>query len=297
MKILCLIFLLSFAAQGESLEEALHSLRTQKKLSISSEYYTELPFWDWKNEVLADSRIETELRKYKVKKDILPSAYMDEITRELKAKIFSEQFDWIQRARCESFAKGKFLTKKKVIKREAYSNVEEDVIGNFENGFIKIEASGCLSSNSVMKVMGEYLKKEFQLAAISELKSSEVKDNLICEETEVFGLGTSKYCYNLQVNYDAKNKTASLHTYNLSNGASDIVEAPVYFRELVFSFKQISPDQVAAYVTVYVRGPDVSKLVRSYAQSKIESNQNKLFELLNKRIQGKMNYSSITGKQ
>jgi hypothetical protein len=279
------IFTLNLAYAGPlTLKDTLSVLGTPNLVNGDSRFYSESNFQEWKSSFEDDRRIETELLKYNYKGLKLPNPYIDELTTELREKIFTEQLEWSKRAGCLSEAKGKFLTHGQVFNRGVYPVVEESAIRNFENGFIRIEASGCINSNSVIKVLNEYLKSDFQIQAISELKSTVIQNDLVCETTKVFSVGTSKYCYDVKINNQKDKGIISLHTYNLFNAPVKEADAPVYFRELLLSFKQVSPGKIAAHVIVYVRGPEISGMVKGIAQSRIESTQNKLFELLNNSV-------------
>lgn len=290
MKFLFALFFLIISitnvmADEASLSATLNLLSNNILPVNSTSIYSELPLEEWKQSIKSDSRMLNELKKYTDDNKRLPDSYILELTSKLKSKLFLEQARWIKDAKCTSSAKGEFLSEGKIVKRNTYPNIEEDTINSFEDGFIRIEASGCLNSNSPMKVLSEYMKAEFQLMAIAELKSSEIKNNLICEKTEVFGIGPSQYCYNALINNESDGEMVSLHTYNLTNAPISEASASVYFRELIFTFKQVAPNKIAANVIVYVRGPNVPGLVRGFARSKIESAQIKLFKLLNQKIQ------------
>ncbi len=269
-KLIGLIFLISFNSFAQSVPSHANVFKGQ--------------FFEWATLIKKDPRIFVELKKYQSEGKSLTDNYMQEMVSKIKAKMFLHGNLALQNSNCESKASGSFVGARKFIDRPMYPRVEEDTIVDFENGVIKIEAEGCLETNSEKLALAEYLKADFQLKAIAELKNVEVKNQLTCEITEVFGLGKSSYCYNLDINFDEQTQSASVHTYNLFNAPTSLADAPVYFREILFTFKKVKANKVSAKVIVYVRGPDIPGFVKGMATSKISSSQTKLFELLNQRL-------------
>jgi len=241
-------------------------------------------FFEWASLIKKDQRIFSELKKYQSENKTLPDQYMQDFVSKIKARMFLHGNLFLQQSDCKSSATGLFVGSRHLIERPMYPRIEEDTIADFEDGMIKIEAQGCLDTHSEKLALSEYLKADFQLKAIAELKNVEVKNQLTCEITEVFGLGKSSYCYNVDINFDEKTQSASVHTYNLFNAPVNVADAPVYFREILFTFKKIAPNKVSAKVIVYVRGPDIPGFIKGMATSKISSSQTKLFEMLNSRL-------------
>jgi hypothetical protein len=249
MKMIFATFILSLNALSWGSEPNLGTTLDHLSKHIppeNSSVYSELPFASWIDLIDNDPRIGIELKEYISNNETLPDAYVESFTASVKNKLFSAQQDWIKNANCTSYVKGEFINKGKSAKNNNYSSRESETIQSFESSLIRIESTGCLTSNSSLEVFNEYIKPSFQLAAISTLKSSNIVNNMICEKTEVFALGSSQYCYNVQINYEASTDTLSLHTYNLTNAPISEASAPVYFREIVFTFKKVAPNKIAA---------------------------------------------------
>ena len=274
--------LLSIKLQAQSVESLLQDL---KKGSVStSPFFTQLPIHDFSLKPLKVGRIVNEFRMFKYDKQELPLHYINAFIQKSKRELFNKQSMWLKQGRCELEASGEVLNGRKFIKPESFSAHEVEIIEAFESSLIKIEAVGCVNSNSPLKVFNEYIKGDFQKLAITELKSSELVNDTICEKTEVFGIGKSYYCYDVAVNYDDESDTVTLHTYNVGNAPRHVADAPVYFREILATFKKLNNGQVGVSFFVLVRGADVPSLARGVARSKIKETQLRLFKLLNERV-------------
>ena len=279
---LSLTFLISFQSRAQSVESLVKDLG--KGPSSSSLLFTQLPTNLYAGKIFKTSKVVQEIRMYKYNNQELPTSYLNGFIQKSRKDLFQKQADWIKQGRCDLSASGEILNGKKFIKQESFSAHEVEMIDSFESSLIKIEATGCVKSDSPLKVFNEYIKADFQKQAILELKSSEIVADTICEKTEVFGIGKSHYCYDVSVNYDEEADVLTLHTYNVGNAPRTVADAPVYFREIVATFKKLSNGQVGVSFFVYVRGADVPTLARSIARSKIKETQLRLFKLLNERV-------------
>lgn len=268
-------------AAVDSVPDLLNSLKKSEK--PFSNFYSEKDFNSWINSLTIHPNVYSEFKKFPANQE-LPQTYIGEVVKKSRLETSKRQNLWLQRPDCELKAKSEILDSTPFVARSNYSSSETTSISNFESSLIRIEASGCVSSDSPFKVFNVFITGEFQKAAISELKFSETKKEVICETTEVFGIGKSQYCYDVFVNYDEKSKLVTLHTYNVTNAPLKEANAPVYFREILASFKKIGPNQIAVNFIAHVRGGNVPTLVRSIARSKIESTQTRLFTLLNQRV-------------
>jgi hypothetical protein len=277
-----LTFLIAFNSHAQSVESLLQDLN--KGPTSTSLFFTQLPNTNFANKTFKMSKVVQEFRMYKYNNQELPLNYMSSFIQHSRRDLFQKQAQWIKQGRCDLSASGEVLNGKKFIKQESFSAHEVDIIDSFESSLIKIEATGCVKADSPLKVFNEYIKADFQKQAIAELKSSEIVADTICEKTEVFGIGKSHYCYDVSVNYDEEAEVLTLHTYNVGNAPRTVADAPVYFREIVATFKKLSNGQVGVSFFVYVRGADVPALARSIARSKIKETQLRLFKLLNERV-------------
>jgi len=276
------VFSLASHAGVDSVPDLLNSLKKFER--PFSNFYSEKDNTTWLNDLSIHPNVYSEFKKYKSNGQELPQNYINEVIGKSRKETLNRQKLWLQNPGCELKAKSEILDASPFIARPAYSSNEIDLISDFESSFIRIEATGCVSTDSALKVFNEYISIDFQKAAISEIKHSEIKKDGICDTTEVFGIGKSKYCSDMFVNYDEASNLVTLHTYNVSNAPLKEANAPVYFREILASFKKVGPKLVAVNFIAHVRGGNVPTLVRSVARSKIESTQTKLFNLLNQRV-------------
>lgn len=276
------VFSLVTHAAVDSVPDLLNSLKKSEK--PFSNFYSEKDNTTWLNDLAIHPNVYFEFKKYKGNGQELPQTYINEVIGKSRKETSNRQKLWLQKPGCELKAKSEILDSSPFIARPNYSLNEIDLISDFESSLIRIEASGCVSTDSPLKVFNEYISPAFQKAAISEIKHSEIRKDTICDTTEVFGIGKSKYCSDVYVNYDEASNLITLHTYNVGNAPLKEANAPVYFREILASFKKVGPKVVAVNFIAHVRGGNVPTLVRSVARSRIESTQTRLFNLLNQRV-------------
>lgn len=146
----------------------------------------------------------------------------------------------------------------------------------FEEHLLQIDTLECFSNVDVHKAFNTIMSKNFQLEYISELKNMQVDEttNRICQDTYVFPVGKSSYCFTLNIWSDGKSYV--VHSYNELNRGNP--SAPVYFREAVTVLMQLDNGKLAAYVGALGRGPKLP--FHSIVVNTVESNQKKLLNAL-----------------
>lgn len=145
---------------------------------------------------------------------------------------------------------------------------------NFESEALYIESMDCLGFIDHHKVFTTLLSDSFQKKAVSGLQniSSNQNNNLVCQQTSVFPIGESNYCFTQNIWQDEN--TYVIQSFNESNAPN--ASAPVYFREVFTVIKKTNSGEVFIYNLALGRGPDlpfhsiVRATVRNQQQSMIE---------------------------
>lgn len=150
-------------------------------------------------------------------------------------------------ASCQALSRVDFLGK-------IFSN-SPPVAADFEKEVLRIESLDCLGQLDLEKVFNVFLSDAFQKTAISGLKgiSSDQKTNRICQDTKVFGVGRSSYCFTQ--NIWRNDNMIVIQSFNDFNKPG--IEAPVYFREVVTVLERLANKEVIIYNLAFGRGPDL----------------------------------------
>lgn len=147
---------------------------------------------------------------------------------------------------------------------------------DFERNFLKVQSYTCLGKLNLDKVFETLMSEAFQQKAINGLKkiSSNQNTNNVCVETQIFGLGTSRYC--LTKNVLRTQNQYIIHSYNEENVSKPT--APIYFKETINVLTQLSNGEVSFYNLMYARGPDLA--FRGMVKKKATKQQEAVTQLL-----------------
>lgn len=127
---------------------------------------------------------------------------------------------------------------------------------DFEKEVLAVRTLDCLPELNLDKVFNTLMSDDFQKQSIKGLKaiSSNQTTNLVCQQTKVFGIGKSDYCFTQHIWKDTD--TYVIHSFNETNKAG--IESPVYFREVITVLKKLKNNQIVFFNLAYGRGPDLS---------------------------------------
>jgi hypothetical protein len=162
------------------------------------------------------------------------------------------------------------------------TNEPNQTVKNFESGFIGIEVTFCFSNTPADKVMSLFFDPEFQAKSVSTIKSSYLKDGLVCEKTTAPTIGNSHYCYSQST--DVQPGYILGTTFNVWNDTIQNANAPVYFRQIMASATQVDGG-TEFHLQTLVRGPTLNFVQRLFAKSAIVSEQQSIYEKMKQRLQ------------
>ncbi len=158
----------------------------------------------------------------------------------------------------------------------------DQVVNDFESGFISLEVTFCFMNTASEKVLALFFDRQFQADNVSTIKQSYVKDNTICEKTYVPTIGDSHYCYTEQSFAQADYILG--FTFNVWNDSVQNANAPVYFREVMASAAQ-TQNMTRLHMQTYVRGPKLNFFQKAFAKDAISSEQKSVYEKMKQRLQ------------
>lgn len=237
-------------------------------------------FNEWERSLVIKPSVSSELNNFfqlKIPQSSIAINYSEQLPKFMKKKIFAEALAAMgpldnPSTSCNQFSKVQF---------PGHITTQTDpqsahAAKAFEAEMIRVETLDCLSNRELENVFAVFMSSDFQKKSIKGLKSITANEatNQICQQTSVFGLGNSSYCFTQDIWKNSD--TIVLHSFNESNAPG--VAAPVYFREVITVFKRTLQNEVLVYNLTYGRGPDLP--LHSLIKGMVQKQQARLIELL-----------------
>lgn len=237
-------------------------------------------FTTWKKSLRIEPSVAIEMNNFFIQKSIQSSSsilYSEQFPQVMKNKVFTEALSALavveqSTAICPKFSKVQFPG-------EVTSQVDPQMstlAAAFETEILRVETLDCLGRVDLEKVFNVFMSSEFQKKSINGLKAvtADQATNQVCQQTSIFGLGSSSYCFTQKIWKDSD--TIVIHSFNESNKPN--VSAPVYFREVITVFKRTLQNEILVYNLAYGRGPNLP--LHSFVKSTVQKQQARLIELL-----------------
>lgn len=152
---------------------------------------------------------------------------------------------------------------------------------DFESGFVRIEAVGCLSNGTAQNALKTYFSPDFRKTAVSELTDSQISNGLLCEQTASVPMiaGATRSCLSL-TQHDA----GSIHAMWVSLDNNSDGYEPIYHREGMITAID-TPSGPRIHVLIYAREKQkLTSLVHKMASARLSKEQQNAFEELNRRL-------------
>lgn len=242
----------------------------------------------WGDTLILNSSLFSQMGKYQRNGESLSEDFREDLASEIKDVIFDrdeQAIDATMTTGCKPQAKMDFLP-------AAFVNLENHFAlaateSDFESGFARIEAIGCLQHGTATKAMSIFMDSAFRKATVPQLNYSRVTGNRICEKASAFPLVASAVDYCLDFTTHTQNELASgtqqiVSTFSALSANGDETQ-PVYFREDLITFADTASGVIAHYV-IYIRGQDIAGFFRPFIQIRVSGSEMEAFRKLDQAL-------------
>ena len=237
-------------------------------------------FTTWQKALRIEPSVAIEMNNFFIQNSIQSSSsllYSQQFPQVMKSKVFTEAQSALavveqSTAQCPKFSNVQFPGQ---LTSQSDPQIST-LAAAFETEILRVETLDCLGRLDLEKVFNVFMSSEFQKKSINGLKAvtADQSTNQVCQQTSIFGLGNSSYCFIQKIWKDSD--TIVIHSFNESNKPS--VSAPVYFREVITVFKRTQQNEILVYNLAYGRGPNLP--LHGYVKSTVQKQQARLIELL-----------------
>lgn len=220
--------------------------------------------------------VYTELRKFRADGVALSEQYIDRLPKLIDRMIKDneEQFASANANNCIDFIKITYFNEARI------TDDPSEAAKNFESSFLKIENAFCFEGANADQIITKMSSLDFKKKAFSSVKSITPREGgIFCEHNSITFAGESSACYINIIDISDRNysKILSFNIWNDSENSK--YDLPVYFREGLATARQMG-NKTQLHAITFVRGKNVSGIMRFLSKGFIESAQKDVMKVL-----------------